>query len=46
MGATGALVVLGNSDIIENMSGGGFTIDVDFTATRLRELAKWTAQSS
>ena len=40
MGATGALIVLGNSDVIENMSGGGFTIDVDFTATRLRELAK------
>ena len=28
MGATGALIVLGNSDVIENMSGGGFTIDV------------------
>ena len=40
MGATGALIVLGNSDVIETMSGGGFTIDVEFTANRLRELAK------
>lgn len=40
LGDTGALIVLGNNDVIEHMSGGGFAIDVEFTATRLRELAK------
>ena len=40
LGDTGALIVLGNNDAIEHMSGGGFAIDVEFTATRLRELAK------
>ncbi len=40
MGETGALIVLGTNDAIEHMTDGGFTIDVEFTATRLRELAK------
>lgn len=40
LGETGALIVLGTSDAIEDMSGGGFAINVEFTATRLRELAK------
>lgn len=39
-GETGALIVMGNSPVIEQITGGGFTIDVEFTATRLRELAK------
>ena len=39
-GETGALIVLGTNDAVEQMTGGGFTIDVEFTATRLRELAK------
>lgn len=40
MGETGALIVLGSNEDVERMTGGGFTIDVDFTAMRLRELAK------
>ncbi len=39
-GSTGALIVLGNNEIIEGMSGGGFRIDIEFTSNRLRELAK------
>ncbi len=39
-GNTGALVVLGHNSVVESMSGGGFHIDVEFTANRLRELAK------
>ncbi len=39
-GRTGALVVLGDDDSVEAMSSGGFVLDVDFAATRLRELAK------
>ena len=39
-GRTGALVVLGNDRGVEAMSSGGFELDVDFSATRLRELAK------
>ncbi len=39
-GRTGALVVLGHDDDIEEMSTGGFSLDVEFSATRLRELAK------
>ena len=39
-GRTGALVVLGFDQTIEGICTGGFTLDVDFSATGLRELAK------
>ncbi len=39
-GRTGALVVLGTDRGVEAMSSGGFELDVEFSATRLRELAK------
>ena len=39
-GRTGALVVLGYDKSVEALCSGGFSFDVDFTATRLRELAK------
>ncbi len=39
-GRTGALIVLGNDQVVESISTGGFTLDVPFTATGLRELAK------
>ncbi|WP_127132379.1 DNA integrity scanning diadenylate cyclase DisA [Georgenia sp. SYP-B2076] len=39
-GRTGAIVVLGYDDAVEAMCSGGFELDVDFSATRLRELAK------
>lgn len=39
-GRTGALIVLGNDRAVEAMSSGGFELDVEFSATRLRELAK------
>ncbi|MFP5416097.1 MAG: DNA integrity scanning diadenylate cyclase DisA [Actinomycetes bacterium] len=39
-GHTGALVVLGTNPELEAISTGGFAIDVPFTATGLRELAK------
>lgn len=39
-GSTGALIVLGHDKAIEKMSTGGFPIDIEFSATRLRELAK------
>ncbi|MFZ0323071.1 MAG: DNA integrity scanning diadenylate cyclase DisA [Actinomycetes bacterium] len=39
-GRTGGLVVLGYDKSVEALCSGGFTVDVDFTATRLRELAK------
>ena len=39
-GKTGGLIVLGFDRQIEQISGGGFVLDVDFSATRLRELAK------
>ncbi|MGO0576534.1 DNA integrity scanning diadenylate cyclase DisA [Ornithinimicrobium panacihumi] len=39
-GRTGALIVLGNDRTVESISSGGFELDVDFSATRLRELAK------
>lgn len=39
-GRTGALVVVGNDRQIEAISTGGFALDVPFTATGLRELAK------
>ncbi len=37
---TGALIVLGNDKTVEQISTGGFELDVPFTATGLRELAK------
>ena len=39
-GRTGGLVVLGHDRIVETMASGGFSLDVDFSAQRLRELAK------
>jgi diadenylate cyclase len=39
-GRTGALIVLGNDRTVESISSGGFALDVPFTATGLRELAK------
>jgi diadenylate cyclase len=39
-GRTGGLVVLGHDRNVETMATGGFSLDVDFSAQRLRELAK------
>ena len=39
-GRTGALIVLGNTDEVQQVSSGGFHIDVPFTASALRELSK------
>jgi diadenylate cyclase len=39
-GRTGALIVLGFDDTVETISSGGFVLDVEFSSTRLRELAK------
>lgn len=39
-GRTGALIVLGHDKVVESMVSGGFSLDVEFSATRLRELAK------
>ncbi|MFC5382553.1 DNA integrity scanning diadenylate cyclase DisA [Aquipuribacter nitratireducens] len=39
-GRTGALIVLGFDEVVASMCTGGFVLDVDFSATRLRELAK------
>lgn len=39
-GNTGALVVLGWDKAVEGICTGGFILDVEFSATRLRELAK------
>ena len=39
-GRTGGLIVLGYDDDVEDLCSGGFIVDVEFTATRLRELAK------
>ena len=39
-GNTGALIVLGHDKLVESMCGGGFDLDVEFSATRLRELSK------
>ncbi|HCT79742.1 MAG TPA: DNA integrity scanning protein DisA [Micromonosporaceae bacterium] len=39
-GKTGALIVLGYDKVVESMCTGGFPLDVEFTATRLRELCK------
>ncbi|MDP9418328.1 MAG: DNA integrity scanning diadenylate cyclase DisA [Actinomycetota bacterium] len=39
-GRTGALVVLGYDKTVEALCTGGFALDVEFSSTRLRELAK------
>ena len=39
-GRTGALIVLGFDRSVESIANGGFTLDVPFSATRLRELSK------
>ncbi|MFN8097640.1 MAG: DNA integrity scanning diadenylate cyclase DisA [Dermatophilaceae bacterium] len=39
-GNTGALIVLGNDRNVDSLCTGGFPLDVEFSATRLRELAK------
>lgn len=39
-GRTGALIVLGDDAVVEQMSTGGFPMDIEFSATRVRELAK------
>jgi diadenylate cyclase len=39
-GRTGALIVLGSDRTVDSISTGGFALDVPFTATGLRELAK------
>jgi diadenylate cyclase len=39
-GRTGGLIVLGNDEVVGQISGGGFRMDVEFTSTGLRELAK------
>jgi diadenylate cyclase len=39
-GSTGALIVLGFDRSVAELSSGGFELNVEFSATRLRELAK------
>jgi diadenylate cyclase len=39
-GRTGALIVLGHDRVVESLCTGGFELDVEFSATRLRELCK------
>ncbi len=39
-GNTGALIVIGWDPVVERMCTGGFPLDVEFSATRLRELCK------
>ena len=39
-GNTGALIVLGYDKVVEGLCTGGFSLDVEFSATRLRELSK------
>jgi diadenylate cyclase len=39
-GNTGALIVLGHDKLVDSISTGGFELDVEFSATRLRELSK------
>ncbi len=39
-GRTGALLVLGQDKVVDSISTGGFEIEVEFTATGLRELSK------
>ena len=39
-GSTGALIVLGFDPVVEGICSGGFELSANFSATRLRELAK------
>jgi len=39
-GNTGALIVLGYDPVVAELCTGGFPMDIEFAATRLRELAK------
>ncbi|MFP5334737.1 MAG: DNA integrity scanning diadenylate cyclase DisA [Actinomycetes bacterium] len=39
-GRTGALIVLGMDRTVDQLCSGGFSLDVDFSSTRLREPAK------
>ena len=39
-GRTGALIVIGHDKLVEAVCTGGFPLDIPFSATRLRELAK------
>ena len=39
-GRTGALIVLGYDAVVQTICTGGFPLDVEFSATRLRELCK------
>jgi diadenylate cyclase len=39
-GRTGALIVVGSDRVVDSISTGGFFLDIPFTATGLRELAK------
>ncbi|MDO4916199.1 MAG: DNA integrity scanning diadenylate cyclase DisA [Rothia sp. (in: high G+C Gram-positive bacteria)] len=39
-GRTGALIVLGSDKTVQAISSGGFDINTEFSATRVRELAK------
>jgi diadenylate cyclase len=39
-GNTGALIVLGHDKAVEQLTTGGFQLDVEFSAQRLRELSK------
>lgn len=39
-GRTGALIVLGYDKVVESLCTGGFRLDVEFSATHLRELCK------
>lgn len=39
-GRTGAIIVLGYDESVEIISSGGFELDVELSATRLRELSK------
>ncbi|WP_456245978.1 DNA integrity scanning diadenylate cyclase DisA [Longispora urticae] len=39
-GRTGGLIVLGYDKVVETLCTGGFPLDVEFSATRLRELCK------
>jgi diadenylate cyclase len=39
-GRTGALIVLGHDSTVESLCTGGFPLDIEFSATRLRELCK------
>ncbi|NED80998.1 DNA integrity scanning protein DisA, partial [Streptomyces sp. SID11233] len=39
-GNTGGLIILGWDKTVESMCTGGFILDVEFSATRLRELCK------